>query len=104
MKKGKHPKWHDDVKVIHNGKAVMVVGSTQPEITTEIWSGNHPFYTGKETLVDTDNLVERFEKKVAKASSTRVNKKVKRKRRVEKKREYAKSSPKTLKDMLSNLQ
>lgn len=104
MKKGIHPKWHDDVKVMHNGKAVMTVGSTESEITTEIWSGNHPFYTGKEALVDTDNLVEKFQKKIESASKSRVNKKTKRKRRVEKKQEYAKQAPKTLKDMLSNLQ
>lgn len=103
MKKGIHPKWHDNVKVVHNGKVVMTVQSTEEEIVTEIWSGNHPFYTGKESLVDTDNLVEKFEKKVQKASGSRATKATKRKRRVQKKKDYAASTPKTLKDMLSNL-
>ena len=101
MKKGKHPKWYTDVKVVLNGKVVMTVQSTDEEITTEIWSGNHPFYTGKETLVDTDNLVEKFEKKIEKASAKRVNKRTKRLKRVQKKENIANSTPKTLKDMLS---
>ena len=38
-------------------------GSTQSEIKTEICSNCHPFYTGKQKLVDTAGRVERFNKK-----------------------------------------
>ena len=41
----------------------MTVGSTLPELTVDIWSGNHPFYTGTQRLLDTEGRVERFMRK-----------------------------------------
>jgi large subunit ribosomal protein L31 len=64
MKKEIHPKWYPDAKVVHDGEVIMTVGSTQPELTVEIWSGNHPFYTGQQRLVDTEGQVERFMKRL----------------------------------------
>jgi large subunit ribosomal protein L31 len=40
--------------------------STQPEIHVEICSACHPFYTGRQKLVDTGGRVERFQRRVAK--------------------------------------
>ncbi len=40
--------------------------STQDEIHVEICSACHPFYTGKQKLVDTGGRVERFQRRVAK--------------------------------------
>ncbi|GAB4271351.1 MAG: hypothetical protein Kow0080_16660 [Candidatus Promineifilaceae bacterium] len=60
MKKDIHPKWYPDAKVIVDGEVVMTVGSTQPEIRVEIWSGTHPFYTGNQRLLDTEGQVDRF--------------------------------------------
>ena len=40
--------------------------STKPEIHVEICSACHPFYTGKQKLVDTGGRVERFQRRVAK--------------------------------------
>ncbi|MCA9960398.1 MAG: 50S ribosomal protein L31 [Anaerolineales bacterium] len=60
MKKDIHPKWYPDAKVFVEGELVMTVGSTQPEINIEIWSGTHPFYTGTQRLVDTEGQVDRF--------------------------------------------
>ena len=37
--------------------------STKPELHVEICSACHPFYTGKQKLVDTGGRVERFNKK-----------------------------------------
>ena len=64
MKKDIHPAWYPEAKVVHEGEVIMVVGSTQPEISVEIWSGNHPFYTGQQRLVDTEGQVERFMKRL----------------------------------------
>lgn len=64
MKKDIHPKWYPEAKVIHNGEVIMTVGSTKPELHVEIWSGNHPFYTGQQRLVDTEGQVERFMKRL----------------------------------------
>ena len=40
--------------------------STQAEIHVEICSACHPFYTGRQKLVDTGGRVERFQRRVAK--------------------------------------
>ena len=42
--------------------------STKPEIKVEICSNCHPFYTGRQKLVDTGGRVERFQRKLARAS------------------------------------
>ena len=60
MKEGIHPEWYPEAKVICNGEVVMTVGATKPELQVEIYSGNHPFYTGQQRLVDTEGQVERF--------------------------------------------
>lgn len=66
MKQEIHPKWYPDAKVIVDGEVVMTVGSTQPEIRVEIWSGTHPFYTGTQRLVDTEGQVDRFMRRLQK--------------------------------------
>ncbi len=60
-----HPTWYPEAKVICNGEVVMTVGSTQPEIHVEVWSGNHPFYTGTQKIIDTEGRVDRFQKRYA---------------------------------------
>jgi len=44
----------------------FVTRSTKPEIHVEICSACHPFYTGRQKLVDTGGRVERFQRRVAK--------------------------------------
>jgi len=58
-----HPQWFDETKVYYDGQLIMVVGSTKPELHVDIWSGNHPFYTGSQRIIDTEGRVERFLKK-----------------------------------------
>ena len=41
--------------------------STQPELHVEICSQCHPFYTGKQKLVDTGGRVERFQRRLERA-------------------------------------
>jgi large subunit ribosomal protein L31 len=41
----------------------MKVGSTKPWLNVELWSGNHPFYTGSQKILDTEGRVERFMRK-----------------------------------------
>ncbi|MBP7999609.1 MAG: 50S ribosomal protein L31 [Chloroflexi bacterium] len=60
MKSGIHPQWYPEAKVICNGSVVMTTGATKPEIHVEIWSGNHPFFTGQTRLLDTEGQVDRF--------------------------------------------
>ena len=64
MKKGIHPKYYPEAKVMVNGEQVMITGSTRPELRLEVWSGNHPFYTGEQRILDTAGQVDRFMKKL----------------------------------------
>ena len=66
MKKEIHPEWYPDAKVFVEGKHVMTIGSTQPELRVEIWSGTHPFYTGEQRLIDTEGQVDRFMRRLQK--------------------------------------
>src|SRR3989475_12599565 len=45
--------------------------STKPELHVEICSNCHPFYTGKQKLVDTGGRVERFQRRLEKAGGAR---------------------------------
>ncbi|MBM3301330.1 MAG: 50S ribosomal protein L31 [Deltaproteobacteria bacterium] len=65
MKKGIHPQYEDAVVRCACGNE-FVTRSTQPKINTEICSHCHPFFTGKQKLVDTEGRVQRFMRKYAK--------------------------------------
>ena len=41
----------------------MEVGGTQKELAVDIWSGNHPFYTGSQKIIDAEGRVEKFQRK-----------------------------------------
>ncbi len=60
MKPGIHPDYME-TKVRCNGcGTTFATRSTVPEITVEICSSCHPFYTGKQKLVDTAGRVDKF--------------------------------------------
>jgi large subunit ribosomal protein L31 len=63
MKPKIHPKYYHECKVFHNGEVVMTTGATVPELHVEVWSGSHPFFTGKQTFVDSAGRVEKFQRK-----------------------------------------
>lgn len=69
-KKGLHPEWYPEAKVFCNGELVATMGSTKPEIHVDVWSGNHPFYTGTQRIMDTEGRVERFLRKYGMSDST----------------------------------
>ncbi len=65
MKNGIHPKYFK-TKVHCACGNEFESGSTVKEINVEICSNCHPFYTGKQKLVDSAGRVERFRRKYAK--------------------------------------
>ena len=67
-----HPEWYPDAKVYCDGKLIMTVGSTKPELHVDVWSGNHPFYTGTQKIIDTEGRVERFLRKYGMADDTQA--------------------------------
>jgi len=88
MKKDIHPKYHEKAKVICACGNEFTVGSTVPEIHVELCSVCHPFYTGKQKLVDTAGRVDRFKARMAKkteAAKTRKGKKAKKSAQAKKK-------------------
>jgi len=66
MKKGVHPQYYPKTKVKCACGNVFEVGSTKPEIQIDICSACHPFYTGKEKIIDAAGRVERFKRRLAK--------------------------------------
>ena len=106
MKKGIHPKYNQ-IKVVCSCGNEFVTGSTLDvdTISIELCSKCHPFYTGEQKIVDTDNLVKKYEEKVAKAKKMGfMDKKVKMAERKAKKEalEAKQEQTLTLKDMLAN--
>jgi len=71
MKKDIHPKYYAKAKVKCACGNSFTVGSTVPEINVEICSKCHPFYTGKDKIIDTAGRVERFKKRLQKTSAKR---------------------------------
>lgn len=71
MKKDIHPKYYHKAKVKCICGHTFTIGSTKPEISIEICSKCHPFYTGKDKIIDTAGRVERFKKRAEKATSKR---------------------------------
>ena len=65
MKSGIHPEFKQ-TKVSCACGAEFKVGSTREDIHVEICSQCHPFFTGKQKLVDTAGRIERFRRKYAK--------------------------------------
>ena len=68
MKEGIHPKYVEAVVTCACGETFHT-RSTKPAIHLEICSKCHPFFTGKQKLVDTAGRVERFEQKYRKNKS-----------------------------------
>jgi large subunit ribosomal protein L31 len=64
MKNDIHPKYHKDTLVSCACGHSFTTGSTLKEIKTELCSACHPFYTGKQKLVDAARRVEKFNAKV----------------------------------------
>lgn len=62
MKDAIHPNYAKTTITCACG-AVYEVGSTKENVKVEICAKCHPFYTGKQKLVDTGGRVEKFKKK-----------------------------------------
>jgi large subunit ribosomal protein L31 len=65
MKKEIHPEYKETVIKCACGSE-LTVGSTRSDVSVEICSKCHPFYTGKQKLVDSAGRIERFRRKYAK--------------------------------------
>lgn len=62
MKENIHPKYNQTTIRCACGEEI-VTGSTKENVRVEVCSKCHPFYTGKQKLVDTGGRVDKFKKK-----------------------------------------
>ena len=62
MKEGIHPKYNHNTITCACGE-VIATGSTKENIRVEICSKCHPFFTGKQKLVDAGGRVDRFNRR-----------------------------------------
>jgi large subunit ribosomal protein L31 len=75
MKDNIHPKYYSEATVRCACGNVFTVGSTKELIEVEVCSKCHPFYTGKEKVMDTLGRVDKFNKRLAKKKETPKKKK-----------------------------
>ncbi len=66
MKEGIHPEYNREAVVKCACGNTFVTGSVKDELKVEICSQCHPFYTGKQKIVDVGGRVDRFKRKYEK--------------------------------------
>ena len=85
MKEKIHPKYFETTITCACG-SVIHTRSTVKDIRVEICSACHPFFTGKQKLVDTAGRVEKFKQRYTKTAGKTVRKKTKIKKTPSKKK------------------
>ena len=61
-KKNLHPTCYK-TKVFCEGQLILEIESVKEELYVDVWSGNHPFFTGSQQLLDTEGRIKTFERK-----------------------------------------
>ena len=72
MKAAIHPSYHEVRVHCACGSTFTTRSTHKGDISVEICSACHPFFTGKQKLVDTAGRVERFRRKYAKPDAAKV--------------------------------
>jgi large subunit ribosomal protein L31 len=67
MKAGIHPAYSEVSVVCACGSRFPTRSTHKGDVHVEICSSCHPFFTGRQKLIDTEGRVDRFQKKIAKA-------------------------------------
>jgi len=73
MKKGIHPEYYPDAKVICACGNTFTTGATKEVIRTDVCSACHPFFTGEQRIVDTAGQVERFMRRLEKMAAAEAS-------------------------------
>lgn len=82
MKADLHPTYHAKTTILCACGNTFETGSTVKDIHIELCSACHPFYTGKQKLLDTSRRIEKFQEKASKQTvSATVGKKAKEAKR-----------------------
>ena len=75
MRQGIHPEYTEIKATCSCGNIIVINSTLKEDINLDVCSSCHPFYTGKQKLVDTGGRVERFEKRFGKKGKTENKKK-----------------------------
>ena len=75
MKVGIHPAYNEVKVSCACGHTFLTRSTHKGDIRVEICSSCHPFFTGRQKLIDTEGRVDRFQKKAAKAKEMQAQKK-----------------------------
>ncbi len=67
MKAATHPAYNEVRVLCACGNSFLTRSTSKEDINVEICSNCHPFFTGKQKLMDTAGRIERFRRKYAKA-------------------------------------
>lgn len=95
MKTDIHPTYYKDANIACACGNTVTIGSTVSDIRVELCAACHPFYTGKQKLIDTSRRVEKFE---ARQAATQKMSGAQGKRAKREKRAAAKTEKKGAKD------
>ena len=79
MKTDIHPKWYPEAKVTCACGNTFTTGATFPELSVDVCSKCHPFYTGQMKYVNTAGRVEKFKLRKEGAAIRKISKTEKRK-------------------------
>ena len=72
MKAGIHPAYTPVKVICACGSQFETCSSHKGDIRLEICSACHPFFTGKQKLIDTEGRVDRFQKKLLKSAAIKA--------------------------------
>ena len=99
MKAKIHPQYFNDAKVTCACGNTFTTGATVPEMSVEVCSACHPFYTGNMKLLDTAGRVDAFKAKLAGSGKKIMSKTEKRLLKREKRLQEEEARPTSLSDL-----
>jgi len=76
MREGIHPEYFAIKASCSCGNVVLIKSTLKEDISLEVCSSCHPFYTGKQKLIDTGGRLEKFEKRFGKKTKIKEEEKV----------------------------
>ena len=63
MREGIHPEYHEITASCSCGNKMQIRSTLNKDLNLDVCSACHPFYTGKQKIVDTGGRVDRFKKR-----------------------------------------
>ena len=79
MKPDIHPTYHEKVTIVCSCGNSFETGSTLESVSVEVCSACHPFYTGKQKIIDIAGRVDKFKKRQEEAAQLKQQQSEKKK-------------------------